>query len=109
MWLGPLGMPGETAYYSLLEIGEPQKRRDHIYQFSVWSCRLASWGRSARALGLTVIGSVGSQEKLDDIVHTISVSMVASSMQMRSPMKRCLDYVLKVLISITTTSGGCAA
>ena len=56
-------MPGETACYSLFEIGQPQKA-ETIFISAVSGAVGQLVGQISKNLGLTVIGSVGSQDKL---------------------------------------------
>ena len=65
-YCGVLGMPGRTAYASLYEIGEPKKGE------TIWISAASGpvgqlVGQLAKHDGLKVIGSVGSDDKLDFI------------------------------------------
>lgn len=62
-YLGPLGMPGLTAYSSLYEIGKP-KKGEVIFISSAAGAVGQLVGQLAKHEGLTVVGSVGSDEKL---------------------------------------------
>ena len=62
-YLGPLGMPGLTAYSSLYEIGQP-KRGEVIFISSAAGAVGQLVGQLAKHEGLTVLGSVGSDEKV---------------------------------------------
>ncbi|KAJ5982236.1 NADP-dependent oxidoreductase RED1 [Penicillium sp. IBT 35674x] len=70
VYLSTLGMPGLTAYASFYDIGKP--RRSETIFISA-ACRAAGQvvGQLARREGLHVIGSVGSDEKLDLILNTL--------------------------------------
>ncbi len=68
--LGPLGMPGLTAYSGLMKIGEP-KRGETIFVSSAAGAVGQVAGQVAKALGLRVIGSVGSDAKLDFILNEL--------------------------------------
>lgn len=68
--LGPLGMPGLTAYSSLYEIGKPQ-RGETIFISSAAGAVGQLVGHIAQHEGLTVLGSVGSDEKLTFITQTL--------------------------------------
>ncbi|PHH92738.1 hypothetical protein CDD83_5567 [Cordyceps sp. RAO-2017] len=70
LFLGPLGMPGLTAWSSLHKIGRPQKG-ETIFVSSAAGAVGAIVGQIAKREGLTVIGSVGSDEKLDFILHQL--------------------------------------
>ena len=66
VFLGALGMPGLTAYASFYEIGKPKK--DEVIFISAASGAVGQIvGQLAKREGMVVIGSVGSQEKLDFI------------------------------------------
>ena len=70
VFLGPLGMPGLTAYSSLYEIGKP-KKGETIYISSAAGAVGQVVGQIAKHEGLRVIGSVGSDEKLDFIINEL--------------------------------------
>ncbi len=63
MFLGPLGMPGLTAYSSLYDIGKPQ-RGETIWISAASGAVGQMVGQLAKHEGLKVIGSVGDDEKL---------------------------------------------
>ncbi|KIW69552.1 hypothetical protein, variant 2 [Phialophora macrospora] len=69
-YLGALGMPGLTAYSSLYEIGKP-KRGETIVVSSAAGAVGQLVGQLAKHEGLTVLGSVGSDDKLDFIVNEL--------------------------------------
>ena len=66
LYVGALGMPGLTAYASFYKIGEP-KKGETIFISSASGAVGQIVGQLAKHEGLTVIGSVGSDEKLDFI------------------------------------------
>ncbi|KAL8760840.1 MAG: hypothetical protein Q9184_002999 [Pyrenodesmia sp. 2 TL-2023] len=66
LYLGALGMPGLIAYSSLYSIGEP-KKGETIFISAASGAAGQVVGQLAKHGGLTVIGSVGSNEKLDFI------------------------------------------
>lgn len=66
LFIGALGMPGLTAYSSLYEIGHP-KKGETIFISAASGAVGQIVGQLAKHEGLTVIGSVGSDEKLDFI------------------------------------------
>ncbi|KAK2747727.1 hypothetical protein FQN57_001756 [Myotisia sp. PD_48] len=70
VFLGPLGMPGLTAYSSLYEIGKP-KKGETIFISSAAGAVGQVVGQIAKHEGLTVIGSVGSDEKLEYITKEL--------------------------------------
>ncbi|KAL1955065.1 hypothetical protein VTO42DRAFT_9054 [Malbranchea cinnamomea] len=69
-FLGPLGMPGLTAYSSLYEIGKP-KKGETIFISAASGAVGQVVGQIAKHEGLKVIGSVGSDEKLDYILNEL--------------------------------------
>lgn len=70
LFLGPLGMPGLTAWSGLHQIGKPQKG-ETIFVSSAAGAVGQLVGQVAKHEGLTVIGSVGSDEKLDFITKEL--------------------------------------
>lgn len=66
LFLGALGMPGLTAYSSLYAIGEP-KKGETIFISAASGAVGQVVGQLAKHEGLTVIGSVGNDEKLEFI------------------------------------------
>ena len=69
-FLGCLGMPGLTAYSSLYEIGKPRKG-ETIFISSAAGAVGQVVGQVCKHEGLTVIGSVGSDEKLKFITEDL--------------------------------------
>lgn len=67
MWLGPLGMPGQTAYSSIFEIGKPTQH-ETIFISSAGGAVGSLVGQICKKQGLRVIGSVGSDEKLRSLI-----------------------------------------
>ncbi|OHW98755.1 zinc-binding dehydrogenase [Colletotrichum incanum] len=70
LFLGPLGMPGLTAWSGLHKIGQP-KKGETIFVSSAAGAVGQLVGQIAKREGLTVIGSVGSDEKLDFITKEL--------------------------------------
>ncbi|MCJ1281135.1 hypothetical protein MMC26_000453 [Xylographa opegraphella] len=70
VYVGALGMPGLTAYSSLYAIGKP-KKGETIFVSAASGAVGQIVGQIAKHEGLTVIGSVGSDEKLDFIVKNL--------------------------------------
>lgn len=66
LFIGALGMPGLTAYSSFYAIGQP-KKGETIFISAASGAVGQIVGQLAKHEGLTVIGSVGSDEKLDYI------------------------------------------
>jgi len=71
IFLGALGMPGRTAYSAFYEIGKPVKG-ETIFVSAASGAVGQLVGQLAKHEGLTVIGSVGSDEKLDFILHKLN-------------------------------------
>ncbi|KAH9886348.1 NAD(P)-binding protein [Xylariomycetidae sp. FL2044] len=71
MFLGPLGMPGLTAYSSLHKIGKPAKG-ETIFISSASGAVGQVVAQIAKHEGLKVIGSVGSDEKLEYILKELN-------------------------------------
>ncbi|TDZ17160.1 NADP-dependent oxidoreductase RED1 [Colletotrichum orbiculare MAFF 240422] len=70
LFLGPLGMPGLTAYSGLHKIGQP-KKGETIFVSSAAGAVGQVVGQIAKREGLTVVGSVGSDEKLDFVTKEL--------------------------------------
>lgn len=70
LFIGPLGMPGLTAWSSLYEIGQP-KKGETIFISSAAGAVGQVVGQIAKREGLKVIGSVGSDEKLEFIIKEL--------------------------------------
>jgi hypothetical protein len=62
--LGVLGMPGMTAYFGLLEIGEP-KPGETVFVSGAAGAVGSLVGQIAKIKGCRVVGSAGSQQKVD--------------------------------------------
>jgi NADPH-dependent curcumin reductase CurA len=62
-YLGVLGMPGMTAYVGLYDLAEPQPG-ETVFVSAASGAVGSVAGQLARMRGCTVIGSVGSEEKL---------------------------------------------
>lgn len=69
-FIGPLGMPGLTAWSGLHKIGQP-KKGETLFVSSAAGAVGQVVGQIAKREGLTVIGSVGSDEKLDFIINEL--------------------------------------
>lgn len=70
LFIGALGMPGLTAYSSLYSIGQPKKGETILVSAASGAVGQIV-GQLAKHEGLTVIGSVGSDEKLDFIKNEL--------------------------------------
>lgn len=71
MFLGPLGMPGLTAFSSFYDIGAP-KKGETIFISAASGAVGQLVGQLAKHEGLKVIGSVGSDDKLDYIMKDLN-------------------------------------
>ena len=71
MFLGPLGMPGLTAFSSFYDIGQP-KKGETIFISAASGAVGQLVGQLAKHEGLKVIGSVGSDDKLAYIVNELN-------------------------------------
>jgi NADPH-dependent curcumin reductase CurA len=69
-FLGALGMPGLTAWSSFYEIGQP-KKGETIFVSAASGAVGQLVGQLAKHEGLTVIGSVGDDKKLDFITKEL--------------------------------------
>ncbi|KAI1098312.1 NAD(P)-binding protein [Jackrogersella minutella] len=70
LFLGPLGMPGLTGFSSLYKIGQP-RRGEVLFVSSAAGAVGSIVGQLAKREGLAVIGSVGSDEKLDFVLREL--------------------------------------
>jgi NADPH-dependent curcumin reductase CurA len=70
IYIGALGMPGLTAYSSLYEIAPPEKGKT-IFISAASGAVGQIVGQLAKHEGMHVIGSVGSDEKLDFIIKEL--------------------------------------
>lgn len=70
VFIGALGMPGLTAYSSFYAIGKP-KKGETIFISAASGAVGQIVGQLAKHEGLTVIGSVGSDEKLEYITKEL--------------------------------------
>ncbi|KAF9993046.1 hypothetical protein BGZ80_008299, partial [Entomortierella chlamydospora] len=69
-YIGVLGMPGLTAYASLKDIGKP-KAGETIFISAASGAVGQLAGQLSKAWGLTVIGSAGSDEKVDFLLKEV--------------------------------------
>ncbi|RMJ14861.1 hypothetical protein CDV36_005484 [Fusarium kuroshium] len=69
-FLGVLGMAGATAFQGLYNIGKP-KKGETIFVSAVSGAVGQLVGQLAKAEGLKVIGSAGSQAKIDFVVNEL--------------------------------------
>jgi NADPH-dependent curcumin reductase CurA len=70
--IGALGMPDLTAYASLYEVGKPKKGEAIFISSSAAGAVGQIVGQIAKHEGLKVIGSVGSDDKLNLVLNKLS-------------------------------------
>jgi NADPH-dependent curcumin reductase CurA len=71
-FLGALGMPGMTAYFGLLNIGQP-KENETVYVSAASGAVGSIVCQIAKVKGCRVIGSAGSDQKVDWLLNTIGI------------------------------------
>ena len=68
--VGALGMPGMTAYHGLLEVGQPEVG-DTVVVSAASGAVGQVVGQIARIMGCRVVGTAGSDDKVDFIVNEL--------------------------------------
>jgi NADPH-dependent curcumin reductase CurA len=68
--LGVLGMPGMTAYFGLLDVGQPRPG-DTVVVSAASGAVGQVVGQVAKMMGCRVVGTAGTQEKVDFIVEEL--------------------------------------
>ncbi|WP_121641233.1 NADP-dependent oxidoreductase [Virgibacillus sp. Bac330] len=68
--LGPLGMPGLTAYFGMMHIGEPKQGETVVISGAAGAVGQIA-GQLAKRAGARVIGIVGSEEKAAYVTETL--------------------------------------
>lgn len=68
--LGVLGMPGMTAYFGLLDIGQPQAG-ETVFVSGAAGAVGSTVGQIAKIKGCRVVGSAGTQVKVDDLTANL--------------------------------------
>ncbi len=68
--VGVLGMPGMTAYFGLLDVGKPEVG-DTVVVSAASGAVGQVVGQIARIMGCRVVGTAGSDEKVDFIVNEL--------------------------------------
>lgn len=69
-YLNTLGMPGMTAYFGLLEIGQPKTGETVVVSGAAGAVG-QTVGQIARQLGCRVVGIAGGKEKCDFVVNEL--------------------------------------
>ncbi len=71
-FLGTVGMPGQTAYFGLLDIGQPQPG-ETVFVSAAAGAVGSVVCQIAKIKGCRVVGSAGSQAKIDWLVEELGV------------------------------------
>ena len=71
-FLGVLGMPGMTAYVGLLNIGQP-KENETVFVSAASGAVGSIVCQIAKIKGCRVVGSAGSDQKVDWLLNTIGI------------------------------------
>ena len=69
-WLNPLGMPGMTAYFGLLEVGRPEPGQTVVVSGAAGAVG-QSVGQIARIKGCRAVGIAGGKAKCDFVVNDL--------------------------------------
>jgi NADPH-dependent curcumin reductase CurA len=69
-WLNALGMPGMTAYFGLLEVGQPKEGETVVVSGAAGAVG-QTVGQVARIKGCRVVGIAGGREKCDFVVNEL--------------------------------------
>ncbi|WP_421384892.1 NADP-dependent oxidoreductase [Bacillus salacetis] len=69
-YLGILGMTGLTAYFGLLDIGQPKKGETVVISGAAGAVGSAA-GQIAKIQGAKVVGIAGSDEKVEYLINTL--------------------------------------
>jgi NADPH-dependent curcumin reductase CurA len=69
-WLNALGMPGMTAYFGLLEVGQPKAGETVVVSGAAGAVG-QTVGQVARILGCRVVGIAGGKAKCDFVVNEL--------------------------------------
>jgi hypothetical protein len=69
-WLNALGMPGMTAYFGLLEVGQPQAGETVVVSGAAGAVG-QTVGQVARIKGCRAVGIAGGQSKCDFVVNDL--------------------------------------
>lgn len=71
-FLGAVGMPGQTAYFGLLDIGRP-KAGETVFVSAAAGAVGSVVCQIAKIKGCRVVGSVGSQAKVDWLLNEVGI------------------------------------
>lgn len=71
-FLGAVGMPGQTAYFGLLDIGQPQTG-ETVFVSAAAGAVGSMVCQIAKLKGCRVVGSVGSQAKVDWLLNEVGI------------------------------------
>ena len=96
-WLNVLGMPGMTAYFGLMDIGQPQPGETLVLSGAAGAVG-QTVGQLARIKGCKVVGIAGGQAKCDWVVNQLGfdacIDYKASASAVRDGLKQhCPDGV----------------
>jgi NADPH-dependent curcumin reductase CurA len=69
-YLNALGMPGMTAYFGLLDVGQPQRGETVVVSGAAGAVGQTA-GQVAKQLGCRVVGIAGGKEKCDFVVNEL--------------------------------------
>jgi NADPH-dependent curcumin reductase CurA len=69
-WLNALGMPGMTAYFGLLEVGQPQAGETVVVSGAAGAVG-QTVGQIAKIKGCRVVGIAGGRDKCDFVVNEL--------------------------------------
>ncbi|MYN10841.1 NADP-dependent oxidoreductase [Pseudoduganella aquatica] len=69
-WMNTLGMPGMTAYFGLLEVGQPKAGETVVVSGAAGAVG-QTVGQVAKQLGCRVVGIAGGKEKCDFVVKEL--------------------------------------
>jgi NADPH-dependent curcumin reductase CurA len=69
-WLNPLGMPGMTAYFGLLEVGQPQPGQTVVVSGAAGAVG-QTVGQIAKIKGCRAVGIAGGKAKCDFVVDEL--------------------------------------
>ena len=69
-WLNALGMPGMTAYFGLLDVGQPKAGETVVVSGAAGAVG-QTVGQVARIKGCRVVGIAGGKEKCDFVVNEL--------------------------------------